>query len=75
MLSLHQTPQPSTPLLLWFILLLALQATIQLHLLSVVMDVAEAGSVVVVVNVPSHHHISLQVADLNARSAIVWPLC
>ena len=36
-----------------------------------VVDVAEAGSVVVVVNVPSHHHISPPVADLNARSAII----
>jgi len=40
MLSLHQTPQPSTLLLLQFILLLALQATIQLHLFFVVLDVA-----------------------------------
>ena len=36
-----------------------------------VVDVAEAGSAVVVVDVPSYHHISLPVADLNARSAIV----
>jgi len=37
------------------------------------MDVAEAGSavVIVVVDVPSHHYISPPVADLNARSAIV----
>ena len=70
-LSLHQTPQPSSPFLLRFILLTALQATIQLHLLSLVMDVAEVGSAVMVVEVPSHHHISSPVADLNARSAII----
>ena len=35
------------------------------------MDVAEAGSAVVVVDVPSYRHISPPVADLNARSAIV----
>ena len=33
------------------------------------MDVAEARSAIV--NVPSYHHISPSVADLNARSAIV----
>ena len=49
----------------------ALQATIQLYLLSVVVDVAEAGSVVVIVDVPSYHHISSPVADLNARFAII----
>ena len=72
-LSLHQTLQSSSSLLLRFILFPALQATIQLHLLSVIMDVAEAGSavVVVIVNVPSHHYISPPVADLNARSVIV----
>ena len=70
-LSLHQTPQPSFLFILWFILLPSLQATIQLHLLSVIVDVAEAGSTVVVMNVPSHHHVSPPMADLNARSAIV----
>ena len=35
------------------------------------MDVTEAGSAVVVVDVPSHHHISPPVTDFNARSAIV----
>ena len=54
-----------------FILFPALQATIQLHLFSVVVDMAEAVSVVVVVDVPSFRHISPPVADLNARSAIV----
>ena len=49
----------------------ALQATARLHLLSVVVDVAEAGSAVEVVDVPSHHHISPSVANLNARCAIV----
>ena len=52
-------------------LLTALQATIQLHFLSVVVDVAEVGSTVVVVDVSSHHRISPQVADLNAISVIV----
>ena len=70
-LSLHLTPQPSCPLLLRFILPPSLQATIQLHLLSVVVDVAEAGSLIVVMDVPSHHYFSPSVADLNARSAIV----
>ena len=70
-LSLHQTPQPSSPFLLRFVLLPALQVIIQLHLLSVVVDVAEAGSAVVVVDVPSYRHISPPVADLNARSVIV----
>jgi len=37
----------------------------------VVVDVAEAGSVVVVVDVPSYRHISPPVADLNTRSAII----
>ena len=46
-----------------------LQATIRLQLLSVVMDVAEEGSAVV--DIPSHHHISPPVVDLNARSAII----
>ena len=50
----------------------ALQATIQLHLLYMVVDVAEAGSAVV--DVPSHHHISPPVADLNVRSAILLAL-
>ena len=36
-----------------------------------VVDVAKAGSAVVVVDVPSYHHISPQVVNLNARSAIV----
>jgi len=57
--------------LMMFILLPALQATIQLQLLSVFVNVAEAGSVVVIVDVPSYHHISPSVADLNARSAII----
>ena len=70
-LSLHQTPQPSSPLLMRFILSPTLQTTFQLHLLPVVVDVAEAGSAVVVVDVPSHHHISAPVADLNATSAII----
>ena len=70
-LSLHQTPQLSSPRLLQFILPPVLQATIQLHLLSVVVDVAEAGSAIVVVDVPFHHHIGLPVANLNARSAII----
>ena len=39
--------------------------------LSVVVDVAETGSTVVIVDVPSHHHISPLLADLNARSAII----
>jgi len=71
-LSLHETPQPSSPLLLRFILLPAHQATIQLHPLSMVVDVAEAGSAVVVMDVPSYHRISPPVADLNTRSAIVF---
>ena len=54
-----------------FILPSALQSTIRLHLLSVVVDVAEAGSAVVIVHVPSHHDISPPVANLNVRSAIV----
>ena len=67
----------SSLILLQFILPPTLQATIWIHLLSVVLDVAEAGSavVIVVVDVPSHYHISLSVADLNARSAIVSTLC
>ena len=69
--SLHQTPSSSSPLLLRFIPSPALQATTRLQLLSVVADVAEAGSVIVVVDVPFYHHISPLVADLNARSAIV----
>ena len=36
-----------------------------------VVDVAEAGSAAIVVDVSSHHAFSLPVADLNARSAIV----
>ena len=36
-----------------------------------VVDVAEAGSAVVVVDVPSYRHISPPVVDLNVRSAIV----
>ena len=36
-----------------------------------VVDVVKAGSAVVVVDVPSYHHISPLVADLNARSAII----
>ena len=56
-LSLHQTPQPSSPLLMRFIVF------------SMVMDVAEAGSAVV--DVLSYRHISPPVVDLNARSAIV----
>ena len=63
-----QTPKLSC-LLLRFIQPPALQTTIRLHLLTVVVNVTEAGSVVV--DVPSHHHISLSVADLNARSAII----
>jgi len=47
----------------------ALQTTIQLHLFHVVVDVAEERSVVV--DVPSHNRISLAVADLSVRSAIV----
>ena len=70
-LSLHQTPQPLFPLLLRFILPPALHATIQLHLLSVIVDVAEAGSTFVITNIPSHHHISLLMVNLNVRSAIV----
>jgi len=35
------------------------------------MGVAEAGNVIVVMDVPSYHHISPPVADLNARSTIV----
>jgi len=68
MLSLHLHPQPSSPILLRFTRHLALQVTIHLHLLSVVMNGAEAGSaaVVMVVDIPSHHHISLLVANLNA---------
>ena len=69
--SLHQTPPPSSSFLLRFILPPAPQATTRLHLLFVVADVAEVGSVVMVVDVPSHHHISMSVADLNTRSAIV----
>ena len=49
-LSLHQTPQPSSLFILWFILLPSLQAAIQLHLLSVIVDVTEAGSATVVVD-------------------------
>ena len=49
----------------------ALQATTQLQLLSVVADVAEVGSAVVIVDVPFHHHISPLVVDLKARFAIV----
>ena len=71
-LSLYQTPQPSSPLLLQFILLPALQVTIQLHLLSLVVDVTEVGSAIVVVDVLSYHHISPSVADLNVRSAIIF---
>ena len=70
-LSLHQTSQPSSPLLLQLILFPALQATIQLHLFSVVVDVVEAGSAVVVMDVPSYRHINPPVVDLNARSVIV----
>ena len=54
-----------------FILSLALQAIIRLQLLFVVVDVAEAGNTIMVVDIPSHHHISPLVADLNVRSAIV----
>ena len=36
-----------------------------------VVDVAEAGSAVVVMDVPSYRHISPPVVDLNARSVIV----
>ena len=36
-----------------------------------VVDVAEEGSAVVVVDVPSYRHISLPVANLNARFAII----
>jgi len=32
---------------------------------------AEAGSAVVVVDVPPHHHISLLVANLNVRSTFI----
>jgi len=32
---------------------------------------AEEGSEIVVVDIPSHHHISPQVSDLNARSVII----
>ena len=35
------------------------------------MDVVEAESVVMVMDIPSHHHISPSVVDLNAISAIV----
>ena len=70
MLSLHQTPQPLS-LLLWFIPPPALQATIRLQFLSVVVDMAKAGSMIMVIDIPSHHHISPPVADLNAKSAIV----
>ena len=36
-----------------------------------IVDVAEAGSAIMVVDVPSRHYINPSVADLNARSAIV----
>jgi len=58
-------------LLLRFILPPTLQAIIQLHLLFVVVDVAETGSAVVVMDVPSHHNISSLVADLNAKFTII----
>jgi len=70
-LSLHQTPQLLSPIFLRFILPPALKATIRLQLLSVVVNMAEAGSTVMVMDVPSHHLISPLVADLNVRFAII----
>ena len=50
------------------------QATTRLHLFFVIEDVAEAGSAVIVMDVHSHYHISLSVADLNTRSTIIFSI-
>ena len=61
----------SSPFLPRFIPPPAFQATTRLQLPFVVVDMAEAGRTIVVVDVPSYHHISPPITDLNTRSAII----